>query len=839
MLRRRTLALLGLLLVAGETLAAERFVLLRGMPLAQALGQLNEGGMRLVYSSVMVPPTLLLANNARGNDAMALAREILQPHGLRLRPLGAGLFAVVAIHGASSSLAERRISGSVRNSANSEPVHGARVEVAGARYVGWTDSSGAFRATLTGPGPHALRISAVGFETAILPVDAMAAAADGWEVHLNAAEVPLEQVTVVASRYTFDDVEAAFAMDQSAIMTQPKLGEDALQAVARLPGVLFSSYSGRPNVRGGEAGESLIVLDGMPIREPYHLPDYNSAFSALDENLISGLTAYTGLVPTRFGNRLSSVIDLQSVDPHQPALHAVALSSFNARVRTGRGNDSAHGVGWLASARLGTVNQWIEKVAPDLGMPRSRDGFFKLEKILDDGTRLRGQTLLSRSKYDFVDPDLGERAELHSSATYAWTSAQRSAGDSLTLNALLGYSSINSLRSGNVADGLTSSGMLRDQRSARLWDLQFFGHWQPDEQRSLEVGFNLASSRSRYDYASTLRFHPTAMLLFGVPQTQSRRENLLVHRDLLGLYLTDKRRLANRWYLETGLRWDLDFAEGAARRSYVNPRLALRWDPTPLGTLRLSWGHAVQAAEAHELRVEDGERALPAAQRLKQTVLSYEHVLASGWILRVEGFERRVPNPRVRFDNLFDPLRVLPDLSADRVAIAPERARIRGVELSGHWEQGPWSVWGAYTWSKSLDRIQSLWIPREWDQRNTLALALGRKSGPWTASLQGSYHGGRPATPIVDASLLAPMLGVRHSRRMGMHLAIDAFVARRFDFGAGTLVVHAQITNLLNRSNPCCTELDLPDEDSDPTAMEIQPLAGYPLVPAIGVSYEF
>ena len=106
-------------------------------------------------------------------------------------------------------------------------------------------------------------------------------------------------------------------------------------------------------------------------------------------------------------------------------------------------------------------------------------------------------------------------------------------------------------------------------------------------------------------------------------------------------------------------------------------------------------------------------------------------------------------------------------------------------------------------------------------------------------SLQGSYHSGRPTTPVVEASLQAPALGMRNSRRIGSHLALDVRVARRFDIGAGTLVAYAQLTNMLDGRNPCCTELDLPDEDSDPTALEIQPLAGYPLLPAIGVSYEF
>jgi outer membrane cobalamin receptor len=255
--------------------------------------------------------------------------------------------------------------------------------------------------------------------------------------------------------------------------------------------------------------------------------------------------------------------------------------------------------------------------------------------------------------------------------------------------------------------------------------------------------------------------------------------------------------------------------------------------------LRISWGRAFQVAEAHELRVEDGEIAFGAAQRVDQGVVSFERRFSDGPTLRIEAFDRRMPHPRTRYENTFDPLRVLPELSADRMAIAPIRSRMRGVEMSAQWERGPWSVWSAYTWSKSRDVIDSRWQLRDWDQRSTLATSVAWQHGPWAITVQGAWRSGRPTTPFLDEDLSAPALGLRNSRKFPGHTTIDARVARRFELGAGSLLVYAQVTNLLNGYNQCCTELDLPDEESDPTALEIQSLASYPLVPALGVSYEF
>jgi hypothetical protein len=188
---------------------------------------------------------------------------------------------------------------------------------------------------------------------------------------------------------------------------------------------------------------------------------------------------------------------------------------------------------------------------------------------------------------------------------------------------------------------------------------------------------------------------------------------------------------------------------------------------------------------------------------------------------------------------LFDPLRLIPELSADRIVVRPQSSRTRGIELTGQWERGGWSLWGAYSWSKATDRIAGESTPREWDQRHNAVLSAALQRGPWTFSAQSAWHSGRPTTPLLDDTLLAPQLGPRASDRFKPFLSIDARVARRFAMRNGTLVAFVQLTNMLGRFNRCCSEIDLPDESSDPLRLEIQGLGSYPLVPSLGVHYEF
>jgi hypothetical protein len=818
---------------SGAAIAAEPFVLTPGMSVEQALEALRAAGLQLVYSSAMVPPALQVRDRVSGSDPAVVARELLAPHGLRLRPISSGLLAVVAVRtDATRSIAGRVVSGLDRH-----PVAGARIEVTGRGHVEWSDVAGDFRVPASA-GHLALAVSAPGYGTLERTIDDAESTAGAVTLELVPEDVQLEEVRIVASQFALRNViEAPHVMDRANVIAQPKVAEDPLQAVARLPGMALSGVSGKPNVRGGEAGEALVLLDQMPIREAFHLPDYNSAFSVLDENLVADITTFTGPLPARFGNRMAAAVEVQSVAPDTPAPYAIGLSNFNARLRVG--GSAASGWDWLASGRIGTLGSWLPEVVPDVGKPQSWDAFFKVGHALGGGTEMRAHSLLSKSTFAFVDDETGEQAVLRSQAAYAWLHARHLIGDDMETGALFGHSWIGSERAGVLAGGLTPFGKVADERTARIWDVQLYGRWATTPRNQLDAGITLASSTGRYRYASDVEYLPVATALFSVPHDRQRSSALVVQRKLVGLYLSDRWQPLADIYVEGGARLDRDIASTGVRASYLGPRLAMRWDASPQTTVRFSWGRAFQVAEAHELRVEDGELALPAAQRVDQTVVSLERQFLHGLSLRMEAFDRKMPDPRVRYENLFDPLRVLPELSADRVSIVPDRSRMRGLEFSAQWEEGCWSASGSYTWSEAIDFMGGESRPREWDQRSTMTAALRWQQGPWSAVVQTGYRSGRPTTPFIDASLESPALGPAGSRRFAHHVTFDVRLTRRFHPGSGTLVAFAQVTNLLDRYNQCCTELDMPDENSDRQALEIQRLGSYPLMPSVGLSYEF
>lgn len=88
------------------------------------------------------------------------------------------------------------------------------------------------------------------------------------------------------------------------------LGEaDVLKSIQLLPGVSAPNEgSGGFNVRGGSADQNLILLDEAIVYNPSHLFGFFSVFNA---DALKDATLYKGGIPSKYGGRLSSVLDIR------------------------------------------------------------------------------------------------------------------------------------------------------------------------------------------------------------------------------------------------------------------------------------------------------------------------------------------------------------------------------------------------------------------------------------------------------------------------------------------------------------------------------------------------
>jgi outer membrane receptor protein involved in Fe transport len=304
-------------------------------------------------------------------------------------------------------------------------------------------------------------------------------------------------------------------------------------------------------------------------------------------------------------------------------------------------------------------------------------------------------------------------------------------------------------------------------------------------------------------------------------------------------YYTVRTQLGEAITGEFGLRWD-EQTYGVDADDQLAPRVNLAWRLGDGTRLLASWGRYVQFQGIEELQVEDGIDEFHRAQHADHAILGFEHDFAAALTVRVEAYRKNYERLRTRFENLYDPLSLAPELRWDRTAISPESARAEGVESLLSFKQwGHWNGWLSYTWSHAVDRFATADVRRSWDQSHTLNAGLGWTGGPWQATVAAQHHTGWPVTPIGLDTQGNVVLGERNDRRYADYAALDARVSYEWILPRGTLTAHFDVTNSLDRRNPCCTDLEYARDAGGTATLERELRHWLPLIPSAGVLWKF
>jgi outer membrane cobalamin receptor len=159
-----------------------------------------------------------------------------------------------------------------------------------------------------------------------------------------------------------------------------------------------------------------------------------------------------------------------------------------------------------------------------------------------------------------------------------------------------------------------------------------------------------------------------------------------------------------------------------------------------------------------------------------------------------------VDEPRPRFENLYNPWVLLPELHADRVGLSPDKARARGAELTLRYRfSETLSAAAGYAHANTEERLQGNWRPRPWDQHQAARLSVQWQQGQWQLSATGAWHGGWPNTSRLTEP---PSSSLRlYDRELPDYFSLDLHVARRFDLKSSKLEVYLDLTNSTFRKN--------------------------------------
>lgn len=834
----RIAALILLLVAATDTIAGPGDSENHGRSVASVLDEYRAQGYPFAYSSNLVDEALLVTVNPTSDEPLEIVRQILAPHGLDILEEH-GFYLVVR-----SGPAEQK-SGKLllitREKTSWTPLVttsvSARPELTAAIHL----DSGVQQFSGLAPQKYRVLVEAEGYESRSSVVVVRQGETAVVEMILEPQPPELEVITVSSSRYDVwsDTTARPYFIDQRSLQQLPNLADDPLRAVQRLPGSAGGGVSAQTHFRGGEEREAGMVLNGYRLFEPFHVRDFQSIFSTVDPRSIEGVSVYTGGFPVRYGDEMSAIVVMDSLDSSAAARTELGLSVFNTSLLTA-GNFADYRGNWLLSARRGNLDLIVR---PEEGTPSYYDVFGELGFEITPSARLSGNFLLAEDRIEIIladDASELERASSDASNAQIWLRLQNQWSAELSSSTILSFNSFSNERLGDVNDPENVIAAIDDRRDVRRIGLQQDWRWSYSDLHYLGWGFEFAYGDADYRYRSDVSFFGLPARYPGIPANEMTDLTASPAGGAYALYVSDKWKLGASTFMEAGLRWDYQDYTGLAPDPQISPRLSL-FHATRRGTeYRLSWGRYFQSHGIHELQIEDGVTEFTPAQRADHLIAGLRKPFGDDYALRLELFHKEMRRLRPRFENLFDPLALLPEIEPDRIRIAPAGARARGLEIMFDYEQdGPLSWWASYTLAEVTDDVDGEAALRSWDQTHAVQAGFTYSSPKWDVGIAAKWHSGWPTTDLylLDSGMVEP--GPRNGRRFASFATLDARVSRRFAIGDSTLTTFLELANATDRRNPCCVDYDLEIDDAGSASLVRQEENWLPLLPAIGFLWEF
>ncbi|WP_347372725.1 TonB-dependent receptor [Aequorivita sp. Q41] len=193
------------------------------------------------------------------------------------------------------------------------PIIGANVYLDGTYDGTSTTDNGTFTFETSETGTQTLTISYVSFETRLIikEVSEMKKLTIVLREDVNS----LETVTIAAGSFSAGDNSKISVLKPLDIVTTASALGDFVGALQTLPGTTTVAEDGRLFVRGGDADETQIFIDGIRVFTPY-TPSTNNipTRGRYSPFLFDGITFSTGGYSAEYGQALSSVLLLNTIN---------------------------------------------------------------------------------------------------------------------------------------------------------------------------------------------------------------------------------------------------------------------------------------------------------------------------------------------------------------------------------------------------------------------------------------------------------------------------------------------------------------------------------------------
>ncbi len=239
-----------------------------------------------------------------------------------------------ATFGRLSAQDKFELRGQVLDVFSKEPVRNASIIIKENKKGTITNDSGYFSITLFTPYCN-VSVSAVGFIPSVRYVDLSENKETVVFELTRRANTELDEVIVNSFRGT----SKVKTLEMNTVRINPELikrtpllfGEaDILKALTLQPGVTTSGEgAGGFNVRGGNADQNLVLVDGAPLFNTSHLLGF---FTSITPDAIQDVTLHKGSMPAEYGGRISSLLNIKVKNGNTKRMqYAAGIGPVSAR----------------------------------------------------------------------------------------------------------------------------------------------------------------------------------------------------------------------------------------------------------------------------------------------------------------------------------------------------------------------------------------------------------------------------------------------------------------------------------------------------------------------------
>jgi hypothetical protein len=288
--------------------------------------------------------------------------------------------------------AQTTIIGKVFNTKN-EPIAGANVYLEGTYDGSTSGADGSFLFETSDKGIQTLVVSFLSYETFTMVSDVTHM--KDIIVKLREDVSALDAVVLSAGTFSAGDNSKVNVLKPLDVVTTASALGDFVGALQTLPGTTTVAEDGRLFVRGGDANETQIFIDGIRVFTPYSPTTNNTPTRGrYSPFLFDGITFSTGGYSAEFGQALSSVLLLNTIDEPDQEKTDIGIMSLGATLgNTQKWDKSSLSVNasYINLAPYNTIfknrNDWIKPFETASGeavyRKKTNLGLFKLYGAFD------------------------------------------------------------------------------------------------------------------------------------------------------------------------------------------------------------------------------------------------------------------------------------------------------------------------------------------------------------------------------------------------------------------------------------------------------------------------